>query len=476
MDFLDDDFLLTTETARRLFHDVAANLPIYDYHCHLSPADIAGNRRFSSLYEIWLEEDHYKWRAMRASGEDEACITGDADPYDKFLAWARTVPQTLRNPLYQWTHLELRRYFDIDTLLNEDSAHEIWVETERQLKGLDTHAILNRFQVAVVCTTDDPADPLDHHASIVRSPIDTRVYPTFRPEKAFPTSHLVAWNEYLDRLSHAVGFACDDLSSLLEALSVLHDRFAEAGSRLSDLSMSHLPDVECTDKQAESAFGRARGGHELTADERNQLAIYLLQHTARLDADKGWTKQLHLGVVRNLNTRLYEIHGADMGCDSIGDFRHGPGLHKFLDTLDREGKLPQTILYNLNPTDNYLFATMLGNFQQGPSWGKLQWGSAWWYLDQKDGMTWQLNALSNLGLLSRFVGMLTDSRSMMSFPRHEYFRRILCSVIGDDVQRGEMPNDFELLAKLVADVCFHNARTYFGLPLSPRYDAQKVLY
>ena len=470
MNFLDENFLLNTDTARRLYHDVAAGLPIYDYHCHLSPADLACNRRFSDLYEIWLEGDHYKWRAMRANGVDETFITGNADPYDKFLAWARTVPNTLRNPLYQWSHLELRRYFGIDTQLCEETAREIWDEAAQQLKELDSHAILDRFQVALVGTTDDPAEPLDQHALISELKMDTRVYPTFRPDRAFTTKNIRNWNEYLDKLSGVASVTCNDLDGLLQAITVMHDRFARAGSRLSDHSFSHLPDVSYSDEQAELAFAKARNGKELTVGEREGLAMYLLRHTARLDAERGWTKQMHLGVVRNLNTRLFELHGADIGCDSMGDFRQGPGLHRFLDELDRESKLPQTILYNLNPSDNYLFATSLGNYQQGPAPGKMQWGSAWWYLDQKDGMTWQLNALSQLGLLCHFVGMLTDSRSMMSYPRHEYFRRILCGLIGEDAQRGEMPGDFDLLAKLVADVCFNNARAYFGFTLSPRYE------
>ena len=470
MDFLDEDFLLTTDIARRLYHNVAAGLPIYDYHCHLSPADLASNRRFNNLYEIWLDGDHYKWRAMRANGVDESYITGNADPYDKFLAWACTVPNTVRNPLYQWTHLELRRYFGIHTLLCEETAREIWEESEQQLKGLDTHTILDRFQVALICTTDDPVDPLDRHTAISESKIDTRVYPTFRPDRALVTTNITEWNEYLDNLSCAAGVACNDLGGLLQALTVVHDRFAQAGSRLSDHSFSHLPDVAYGDEQAELAFTKARGGENLDVGERDGLAIYLLRHMARLDAGQGWTKQMHLGVVRNLNSRLFELHGADIGCDSMSDFRQGPGLHRFLDGLDKEGQLPQTILYNLNPADNYLFATTLGNYQQGPVPGKMQWGSAWWYLDQKDGMRWQLNALSQLGLLPHFVGMLTDSRSMMSYPRHEYFRRILCGLIGEDTQRGEVPDDFDLLAKLVADVCYNNARTHFGFALSPRYE------
>ncbi len=471
MVFLHDDFLLRSETARRLYHETAAGLPIYDYHCHLPPADIASNRRFENLHEIWLEGDHYKWRAMRASGIDEVHITGNADPYEKFLAWARTVPKTMRNPLYQWTHLELRRYFGIELLLNADTAREIWDETERQLKSLDTHAILDRFQVAVVCTTDDPADSLDHHETISGLAIDTKVYPAYRPDRVFDTHDLDAWKSYLERLGQMAGSECRQLDTLLAALAKRHADFADAGGRLSDHSFAYLPDVDFDDNDVASIFDQAFQGQTLDPGQQDRLAMYLLHHMAQLDAERGWTKQLHLGAYRNLNSRMFQTLGRDVGCDSIGDFSQAAGLARFLDRLDRQGRLPQTILYNVNPTDNYLLATMIGNYQCGPTAGKLQWGSGWWHLDQKDGMRWQMDALSNLGLLSQFVGMLTDSRSLMSYPRHEYFRRILCDLVGTDAEAGELPDDWDLLSRLVGDICFHNADRYFGLKLSPRYCA-----
>ena len=469
MAFLDNHFLLNNKTAHQLYHEVAAPLPIYDYHCHLDPADIAGNRVYDNLTEIWLEGDHYKWRAMRANGIDEAYITGSADPYDKFLAWARTVPFTLRNPLYHWTHLELQRYFGIDSLLNEDTAPEIWTETQRQLTELSTHAIFDKFKVAVTCTTDDPADSLQHHETIAQLGLETKVYPTFRPDKAFNLCHPVAWNAYLDRLGAAAGLSIDSWAALQEALDRRHEDFYRVGGRLSDHGLTAMPSHGCTDEVASKAFAQARAGEALSMPLYTGVTARLLAITARLDAKRGFTKQLHLGAMRDTNSRLHETLGPDIGGDSIGDFRQGPGLQHFLDSLDRKGQLPKTILYNVNPKDNYLFAAMAGNFQQGPTPGKIQYGAGWWYLDQKEGITWQLNALSNVGLLARFVGMLTDSRSMMSYPRHEYFRRILCNLIGADAERGELPDDFEMLSKLVADICFNNARDYFGLKLDPKY-------
>jgi len=469
MSFLDQDFLLTNDMARRLYHEAAAEMPIYDYHCHLVPADIAANRAYKNLHEIWLEGDHYKWRAMRANGIDEELITGNADPYDKFLAWSKTVPVTLRNPLYQWSHLELQRYFGIDIPLNAQSAPEIWDECGRQLASLNTHAILDRFKVAVVCTTDDPVDTLQPHATCRELPFQTKVYPAFRPDRVFPLSDLAVWNRYVDNLAETSRVDCDTLESLVQAIEFHHGRFHAAGCRLADHGFTHLPDVSPDVNAASAAFDRARGGGDLALAERNQLTMYLLHQTGRMDTERDWTKQLHLGPVRNLNTRMFAAQGADLGFDSIGDFRQGPGLCRFLGELDRQGHLPRTILYNINPVDNYLFASMIGNFQCGPTAGKLQFGSGWWYLDQKDGIRWQINALSNMGLLPLFVGMLTDSRSMMSYPRHEYFRRVLCQLIGEDTVSGELPHDFEMLAKMVRDICFDNAARYFNLELGSKY-------
>ncbi|XAM00517.1 glucuronate isomerase [Phycisphaeraceae bacterium D3-23] len=470
MPFLHDDFFLTTDTARRLYHDVAAGQPIYDYHCHLDPADIAGNRVYENLHDIWLEGDHYKWRAMRANGIDETYITGDADPDDKFRAWARTVPKTLRNPLYHWTHLELRRYFGIDTLLNEDTAQDIWDEANKQLTSLTTHAIFDRFDVAIVCTTDDPADSLDHHAQIAKLGIDTKVYPTFRPDKAFATADPDAMHGYREKLFAVNGVRGDTLDDMIEALDRAMQRFADAGGRLSDHGLTALPAGGCPHSLAERVYKKSKDWDEVAlANDGQRLTSYLMQHLGQRYADRGWAMQLHLGAIRNVNTGLYNQLGPDIGCDSIGDTRQGPGLERLLGALASENKLPKTVLYNLNPADNALFASMAGNFNQSPTRGKVQYGSGWWFLDQKHGITEQLNALSNLGLLSNFVGMLTDSRSLMSYPRHEYFRRILCGMLGEEAQRGELPDDHDLLAQLVADICFNNARDYFQLDLAPRY-------
>ncbi len=469
MNFLDEHFLLSTATARKLYHEVAAHQPIYDYHCHLNPADIAANRVYNNLYEIWLEGDHYKWRAMRANGVDETYITGSADPYDKFLAWAKTVPYTLRNPLYHWTHLELRRYFGIDTLLHEGSAKEIWDEANRQLKSLSTHAIFDKFKVAVVGTTDDPADALEHHAAIAKLGIDTKVVPTFRPDKACDLTDLEKFNAYVVRLVKASGRGVQRPGDLLELLRDRHSMFHEMGARASDHGLYVLPDAGCNDPEFSAIMNNALSSGAVTRHERQKLTFYMMRFFAQLNHERGWAMQLHLGPIRNTNTGLFNQLGPDIGCDSIGDAQQGPGLMRLLGALSADGKLPKTVLYNMNPSDNYLFATMAGNFQSSPMPGKIQFGSGWWFLDQKDGMTWQLNALSNLGLLSRFVGMLTDSRSMMSYPRHEYFRRILCDLIGTDVERGEMPDDFAMLSKLIADVCFNNAKNYFGIELAKKY-------
>lgn len=470
MPFLHNDFFLTTDTARRLYHDVAAHQPIYDYHCHLSPADIAGNRVYDNLHDIWLEGDHYKWRAMRAHGVDEVYITGNAEPYDKFFAWARTVPATLRSPLYHWTHLELRRHFGIDTLLNEDTAPDIWEEANRQLSSLSTHAIFEKFNVAVVCTTDDPADSLEHHRAIAKLGLGTKVYPTFRPDKAFAISDLDATHTYRRRLFGANGERGNDLDALLGTLDHAMQRFADAGCKLSDHGLAALPDWGCSPSLAESIYKKTNDWDAATrSGDELRLISFLMQHLGNRYHERGWAMQLHLGAIRNVNTRLFSRLGPDIGCDSIGDAQQGPGLQRLLGTLAGEGKLPRTVLYNLNPADNALFAAMAGNFQAGPTRGKVQFGSGWWFLDQKDGITNQLNALSNLGLLSTFVGMLTDSRSMMSYPRHEYFRRVLCGLLGEEAERGELPDDDDLLAKLVIDICFNNARDYFGLELAARF-------
>lgn len=461
--FLGPDFLLRGETARRLYHGVAAGLPIYDYHGHLSPTDLAENRCYSNLHEIWLEGDHYKWRAMRAAGIPESHITGSASPYEKYLAWAEVVPQVLGNPLYHWTHLELRRYFQIESLLNPDTAAEIWDESARQLKSLSTWSILERFRVALIATTDDPSTSLDAHRRLAVSSLATRVYPTFRPDRALDLSRPEAFASYLQLLGARHNLAIRRLDDLLLALERSHQAFHDLGSRISDHGLEAIPVEGCGHDEAESIFSNVLEGRTPSPLESRRFLRAMLEHCARIDASHGWTQQFHLGARRNPSTRLMCEFGPDAGGDCIGDEPQGTGLCSFLDALDQVDNLPRTILYNINPRDNYLFATIAGSFQRGPTRGKLQWGSGWWFLDQRDGIRAQLRDLAQLGLLSGFVGMLTDSRSMMSFPRHEYFRRILCDLVGNWVDAGELPWDESLLTNLIEGICFHNAYAYFGM-------------
>ena len=467
MRFITDTFLLEGQTARRLFQTFAAPQPILDYHCHLPPADVARNRRFENLFEIWLEGDHYKWRAMRANGIPERYCTGEAAPYDKFLAWAATVPRCLRNPLYHWTHLELQRYFGIDDLLDETTAPAIWARASEQLAGEDltAHGILGKFDVRAVCTTDDPADPLDHHAAIRASGLTTRVYPTFRPERALQVDAPHDFNPWVERLAAAANTDIRNFTSFLDALNRRHHAFHDMGGRLSDHGLPHCYAAECTEREAAGIFDAARSGRAAGPGEHEKFASFLMLHFGRLDAAKGWTKQLHLGARRNVNSRMLRALGRDTGYDSIGDYPQVDGLARYLDRLEAEGALPQTILYNNNPVDNYTMATMIGNFQDGSVPGRLQFGSGWWYLDQKDGIRWQLDALSNVGLLAHFVGMLTDSRSFMSYPRHEYFRRILCDMLGHEMDRGELPADDRLVGPMIENICFNNAKRYLRLEL-----------
>jgi glucuronate isomerase len=468
MPFITDDFLLNNAAARRLYHDHAEKQPILDYHCHLPPADVARNRRFANLFEIWLEGDHYKWRAMRANGVPERFCTGDAPPYEKFRAWAATVPRCLRNPLYHWTHLELKRYFGIDGLLDEQSAPAIWKAANERLESdeLSAHGILRKFDVRAVCTTDDPADPLEHHQAIARSGIATRVYPTFRPDRALQVDDPAVFNPWVNRLAETAGVAkIAEFTDFVRALEKRHQDFHDLGGRLSDHGLPHCYAAPCTDFEAAAIYHRARSGEAASPAEHEQFASNLMLLFGRLDAAKGWTKQLHLGAHRNVNTRMLATLGRDTGYDSIGDYRQVEKLGWYLDQLEQQNVLPKTILYNNNPVDNYALATMTGNFQDGSLAGRMQFGSGWWYLDQKEGIEWQVNALSNVGLLANFVGMLTDSRSFMSYPRHEYFRRVVCNMLGAEMERGELPNDQALVGKMVEDICFNNARQYLGLTL-----------
>lgn len=465
--FIHDDFLLRAEPARRLYHRHAAPQPILDYHNHLPPADIAVDRRFANLYEIWLEGDHYKWRAMRCNGTSEALCTGDADPYEKFLAFARTVPHTLRNPLYHWTHLELKRYFGIDTLLDETSAPAIWEEANARLQEpeMSTRGILESFGVRALCTTDDPIDDLAHHRAVAESGFATRVYPTFRPDKALGVHDPEGFGAWTAALSKAADRDVSSFGEFKEALRDRHSFFHSVGGRLSDHGLDRCPAHFATGSEAAAIFDRARAGQAATPEEREAFAGHLMLYFGQLDAERGWTKQLHVGAMRNNNQRLFEEIGPDIGCDSIGDYPQALAMSAYLGRLDLEGCLPKTVIYNNNPTDNFIFATMIGNFQDGEVPGKVQFGSGWWFLDQKEGMEWQMNALSNCGLLSRFVGMLTDSRSFMSFPRHEYFRRTLCQLVGQDVEDGLIPDDESLIGPMIENICFGNARDFLGLNL-----------
>ena len=462
--FLSDDFLLQTETARTLYHDYASIQPIIDYHCHLPPADIDSDRNFANLTKIWLDGDHYKWRAMRTFGIDEKYITGDAPDKEKFLKWAETVPYTVRNPLYHWTHLELKRYFGVDKLINPSSAEEIYEKCTNDLQDpeFSTRSILKRMNVKVVCTTDDPVDNLKHHQNIKKSSFDVKILPAFRPDKAYAFDQVKTYNSYLDQLSEV---SDTDISSLPLLIETLHKRinyFHENGCKLADHGLEKIYYSDLTNAELDQAFKKIRSGKEISTKQKHGLTYTILIELARLYDQKNWVQQYHLGALRNTNERMLDELGPDTGFDSIGDFSQSQNLSRFLNQLDSTDQLAKTILYNLNPADNEVMATMIGNYNDGSLRGKMQYGSAWWFLDQKDGIKNQLNTLSNMGLLSCFIGMLTDSRSFLSYPRHEYFRRILCNLIGTDVENGELPNDLDLLGGIVEDICYNNANEYFG--------------
>jgi glucuronate isomerase len=465
MPFIHEDFLLSNAAARRLYHEYAERQPILDYHCHLPPRDVAQNRQFRNLFEIWLEGDHYKWRAMRANGVDERFCTGSASPEEKFQAWARTVPYTLRNPLYHWTHLELKRYFGIEVLLDEKTAPSVWKRANELLAkdDLSAHGILDKFEVRAVCTTDDPTDDLEWHKAISSSDLPTKVFPCYRPDKALNVHLPEAFNAWIAKLEAASDTAIDNLNDFVDALHKRHDFFHSMGGRLSDHGVNHAFGEFAGDEEAARIFACARASRAASPEEHGRFAGYMLLHFGRWDAEKGWTKQLHLGARRNNNTRRFRELGADVGFDSIGDWPQIDALGAYLDRLDCENALPKMVFYNLNPADNYAIATMVGNFQDGSVAGKIQMGSGWWFLDQKEAIEWQMNALSNCGLLSRFLGMLTDSRSFMSYPRHEYFRRVLCDMLGRDMESGYLPNDFSLIGSMVENICYWNAKDFLGL-------------
>lgn len=462
--FLDADFLLENDYAIMLYHSYAATTPIIDYHNHLSPKDIATNRQFTNLHEIWLEGDHYKWRAMRAHGVDEQYITGRATPKEKFLKWAETVPYTMRNPLYHWTHLELQRYFGIHQLLNADSAEEIYETCSPllQTKDYTVQALLTKQKVELLCTTDDPVDSLQYHRSM-KDHASFTMLPTFRPDKAYAFENVVHYQSYLEQLSAAADCHINSLQALLDALSQRIDFFEAQGCRAADHGLEHLPFGQLSKAEAEQKFKSLLEGKSLSASDAQALRAYVLLTLSEIYHSKQWVQQFHLGALRNNNSRMTTLAGADSGFDSIGDFAQAKTMSWFFNELDSQNRLAKTIIYNLNPADNAVFASMIGNFNGDNTPGKMQYGAAWWFLDQKDGIVQQLNMLSNLGLLSHFIGMVTDSRSFLSFPRHEYFRRILCNLLGRDIARGELPNDINFIGTMIRNICYFNTKKYFRL-------------
>jgi len=468
MAFIHDDFLLTSRPARRLYHEFAEHEPIYDYHTHLPVDEIARDQQFESIAHLWLGGDHYKWRAMRANGVPESHVTGSAPWKEKFLAWANTVPKTLRNPLYHWTALELKRFFGIEELLGPDTAESIWSRCNEQLATpeLSCRSLLARSNVRVVCSTDDPTDSLENHQAVAKlSGFPVKVYPTFRPDAGMRLEDSMAWNKWIDKLAGVSGIACDTLESFLGALRKRHDFFHSLGGRLSDHGLTALDTETASDHEARAIYDKARSGKPVGASEITRFRSYLMLYFGQLDSEKGWTKQLHLGALRNTNARLFASLGRDIGCDSIDDPQQAPGLRFYLDTLEQRGHLPKTVLYNNHPKDNYVFATIIGNYQGNENGiaGRLQFGSGWWFLDTIEGMELQLNALSATGLLAPFVGMLTDSRSFLSPPRHEYFRRVLCNLVGRDMQNGLVPDDYELVGSMIKRICYANAHEFFGM-------------
>ena len=465
MAYLDSDCLLPNGTAKRLFHEVAATQPILDYHCHLPPAAVADNARFPDLAEVWLGGDHYKWRAMRAAGEPETLITGDADPKDKFDAWARTVPKTVRNPLHHWAHLELRRYFGIEAILGPDTADAVWEEANAQLAEdrFNVHTICQQFDIRAIGTTDDPVDSLEQHRAHNASDCPTRIFPTFRPDKAMQADP-AAWNAWTDRLGTAANLDISSLGDFIAALKRRHDDFHAVGCRLSDHGMESCPFAPCSPDQADAIFRSLRAGEPLSPTAAEQWATFILQHVARWNAERGWTMQFHLGALRNNNSRMLRKLGPDTGYDSMLDEPLIRKLAGLLDSLAAEDALPRCIFYHVNPHLLYPLATLMGSFQDGSVPGKMQLGSGWWHVDTLDGMRTQMDVLSSVGLFSRFVGMLTDSRSFLSFPRHEYFRRLVCNLVGQDVEAGLIPDDRAQLDALIRGICFENARDFFNFP------------
>ena len=462
--FMGEDFLLQTKTAQLLYEEYAKQMPIIDYHCHLSPQQIAEDIKFENLTQAWLYGDHYKWRAMRTNGVDESYCTGNKSDYEKFEKWAATVPYTMRNPLYHWTHLELKRYFGIGEILDSSTAKAVYDNASAQIQtdAFSIKNLIRKMNVKVICTTDDPIDSLEYHKTLAESDFEVKIKPAFRPDKAMEVSSAANFTAYVKKLEAVTNLSVSSFEDYLFALQNRHDFFASMGCSVSDHGLEEIYVEDFTGQEIEAIFTKVYGGKELSLNEQRKFKSCMLLHFAEWDWEKGWVQQYHLGALRNNNSRMLSKLGPDTGWDSIGDFSQAAALSKFLNKLDSEDKLAKTIIYNLNPADNELMASMIGNFNDGSVAGKIQFGSGWWFLDQKDGIIKQLNALSNMGLVSRFVGMLTDSRSFLSFPRHEYFRRILCNLFGDEIENGELPNDTKWVGQIIQDICYNNANTYFG--------------
>lgn len=464
-EFIHKDFLLQNKFAEDLYHRFAADEPIIDYHCHLPPEQIADDINFRNLTHIWLDGDHYKWRAMRTSGVDESLITGVASDKEKFMAWARTVPRTLKNPLYHWTHMELKNPFGISNrLLNEDSAEEIWEQCNEklQLPEFSARGLLKKNNVKVVGTTDDPTDSMEHHIKVAAEDTEFKMVPTFRPDNGMEIDNPSNFTSWISKLERSSDIDITDFDSMIEALRSRHDLFHKLGGRASDHGLDRPYGYEFSDSQIDQVFDKAMTGKDISLAEINLFRSAFIYHCGLMNHEKGWVMQFHIGAIRNNNTRMKNKLGPNTGFDSIGDFETALPLSRMLDKLDAENKLPKTILYNINPGENELYSTMIGNFQDGSIPGKVQHGPSWWFLDQKDGIEAQMISLSNMGLLSEFIGMTTDSRSFLSYPRHDYFRRILCNMLGDDMEKGIVPDDLNLIGGLVKKICFANANRFFG--------------
>jgi glucuronate isomerase len=463
-EFITDTFLLNSETAIILYEEYAKNLPIIDFHTHLSPEEIANNKQFNSISELWLNGDHYKWRAMRANGVDEKYCTGNASDKEKFIQWARTVPNTLRNPLYHWTHLELKRYFGIDDLLNGDNAEFIYDQCNEMLQAREfsVRRLLSKMNVEVVCTTDDPVDLLSFHSSFSRLKNPLKMYPSFRPDKVLAIGSNEDFMEWINELEKVTYIKINSLEGLLNALKVRIQHFSSLGCRISDHGLPEVYGDDFTEDEVKIIFDKLLAGQEVSVIEKRKYSSAMLYYLSGMYKDADWVQQYHVGAIRNNRSKIYNEKGPDVGCDSINDAQNAEGMSKFLDRLDKDEKLTKTILYNLNPAFNEVFATMIANFNDGKTKGKMQYGPAWWFMDQKDGIKKQLNTVSNFGLLSNFVGMVTDSRSFLSYSRHEYFRRILCDILGNEMERGELPADLPLVGNMVKNICYHNAKNYFN--------------